>query len=235
MSLSSQIVLAFAPASNEKRADATGAFHPEARAFLASAAGGELVLIDNRRPFAARRAQVVATLKARADRGFTSVAFFCHGFANGIQLGFRNAHAPELAKRAAFLTGNMSLVLPLYCCSTGVDLEGDAPHAPGWGDNSFADRLRDALCAEYATHCRVFAHTTLGHTTQNPHAVVFDGMGSELGGAGGYAPVLPRSALWRTWVRWLREPENTLRFRAPYMTIAELHAELSTPATQTAA
>jgi len=159
--LSAQRVLAFTPQFNTPgKRDVTGAFLPEARAFVRLAQkGSELVAIDNRKAVPARRKQVLAAIEARSGKGFTSVAFFCHGLRSSIQLGFRSLLAPQLAAAVTHLTdGAEDVVVPLYCCSTGADHDGDALGAPGTGDHSFADRLRDALCAAGAPHCRVTAH-----------------------------------------------------------------------------
>jgi len=228
--LSAQRVLAFTPQFNTPgKRDVTGAFLPEARAFVRLAQkGSELVAIDNRKAVPARRKQVLAAIEARSGKGFTSVAFFCHGLRSSIQLGFRSLLAPQLAAAVTHLTeGAEDVVVPLYCCSTGADHDGDALGAPGTGDHSFADRLRDALCAAGAPHCRVTAHSTVGHTTMNPMVVFMDGMGSIHGGVGGYAPVAPGSAHWPAWKRTLRLASSTLRLRMPYMTPEAIHAELS--------
>jgi hypothetical protein len=105
----------------------------------------------------------------------------------------------------------------LYACSTGAGGVG--------GDGGFADALRDALCRAGSVNCRVVAHVTAGHATRNPNVRFFDGMGSATGGAGGYYPVAPGSALWKKWVRALRETD--MRFRFPFLSVAEIHAELA--------
>lgn len=230
MPLATQQVLAFAPSANTgRKKDATGAFHPEALTFVRLAhPDSELVLIDNTKPIPSRRRQVLAALEARVGQGFSSVAFFCHGLRSSIQLGFRSALTPQLADAIAELTEHaQDVVVPLYCCSTGADHDGDPLSAPGNGDHSFADRLRDALCVASAVHCRVTAHTTVGHTTVNPMVVFMEGMGTTQGGVGGYAPVAPGSASWGAWKRALRERTSTLRFRMPYMTPVEIHTELA--------
>ena len=84
-----------------------------------------------------------------------------------------------------------------------------------------------AICVAGVVHCRVTAHTTVGHATMNPRVVFVDGMGSAQGGVGGYAPVAPGSASWVAWKQALRSQKSTLRFRMPYMTPEAIHAELS--------
>lgn len=224
-----QVVLAFAPTTNSPgKKDATGAFLPEARAFVRLAKPtSELVLIDNKQPFHLRRRAVLSALDAHVGSGVSSVAFFCHGFRSGLQLGFRLPHIQGLAARISQVCAGVAPVVALYCCSTGADAEGDPLSAPGTGENSFADRLRDRLCMEGAVDCRVMAHTTVAHTTMNPMVVFMDGMGVPDGGVGGYAPVAPGSANWPRWRRTLRDKAATLRYRMPFMTAASIHAELT--------
>lgn len=210
--------------SHGKR-DVTGAFAPEASRFMkAVATSGDIVPIDNRKPMSKRRTQVLTAMEA-AEGTFDGIAFFCHGWLDGIQCGFQRRHAPILAKAIWDLTSHDLVNVPLYCCSTGDDPHDKPLEAAGTGDDSFADRLRDALCAQGAQYCRVMGHTTVAHTTKNPHALFFDGMGSPVGGVGGYPPVgrKPRT-LWTAWRKALRETD--LRFRFPFMTVADIHAEL---------
>lgn len=230
--LEDQVVLAFTPTTNSPgKKDVTGAFLPEARALVRLAhPRSELVLIDNSESFQARRRAVTSALDARRGSGFSSVAFFCHGYRTGLQLGFRLPHIQALAERIRRLSVEPEMAVALYCCSTGADAEGDPLTAPGTGENSFADRLRDRLCREGAVHCRVMAHTTVAHTTMNPMVVFMDGLGLPDGGVGGHAPVAPGSANWPRWRRALREKHSTLRYRMPYMTAASIHTELAAQA-----
>jgi hypothetical protein len=218
-------VLCIRPRHNTPgKKDVTGAFAPEADKFLNLHGTGGVETFDNRKPMAARRREVLELLKDGVD--FDAIAFFCHGWSNGIQAGFTRANVAQLAKaldKAWEPLGDARVVL--YCCSTGADPEDSPVQAAGTGDNSFADRLRDALCALGDTACRVTAHDTVAHTTMNPHALFFDGMGSPVGGAGGYYPVAPGSPLWPKWRKALRTTD--MRFEFPFMSIAEIHAELA--------
>lgn len=226
MSLFNEKVLAFVPRHNvEGKKDATGAFQPEARALIKLAApGSEIVMFDNLKGLPTRRAEVMSAMRARVGLGFTSVTFFCHGWLDGIQAGFQRRHTSELAKEIRALCPSQNVIVPLFCCSTGDDPQDDPLTAAGTGDDSFADKLRDALCALNAVNCRVMGHTTVAHTTMNPMVLFMDGMGSAVGGAGGYPPVSPKSSLWAPWKKALRTTD--LRFRMSYMSVAEIHAEL---------
>jgi hypothetical protein len=233
MPLEKQKVLAFVPKSNSHgKKDATGAFIPEAKGLIALArAGSRIHHFDNTSDLAARRAEVLAELNRSKDGGFTAIAFFCHGWMDGIQAGFMRAHATRLAQAihaAVSSTPNAiasDVTIPLYCCSTGKDPQDDPLTAAGTGDDSFADKLRDALCSAGQLDCRVMGHTTAAHTTWNPMVLFMDGMGVATGGVGGYPPVSPKSASWSAWRKALRS--TTLRFRMPFMEPAAIHAELS--------
>lgn len=209
----SQSSLIFAPRYNVKRADATGAFQPEARRFRAhhDLPGSALILIDNHATDGAmRRAVLAATARTMPSIGITVVAFFCHGTRSRIQLGFRAADVATLAGACARL-GASDVHVALYACSTGS--------GPGIdGDGGFADRLRDALCREGAVRCSVLAHVTAGHTARNPFVRIFDGAGSEEGGTGGYMPIKQSDPRWARWVEALRDPADTLRYDLPLMT-----------------
>jgi hypothetical protein len=215
--------LIFIPMHNaEGKKDVTGAFRPEAAAFC-KLHGGTLYSIDNHLPMHKRRAQVLQWMEH--ERGeFDSVAFFCHGWQDGIQLGFTRKNVKELAEELSNLSYSDNMTVPLYCCSTGDDAQDDPLESAGFGDNSFADTLRDALCVEGETYCRVIAHSKPAHTTMNPKALFFEGMGVPTGGVGGFAPVGPKSPNWKKWQKALKTTD--LRFRFPYMTPAEIHAEL---------
>lgn len=227
MDLSESRVLAFVPKHNSHgKRDVTGAFLPEAKRFVAAAASGSVVTIDNHLTFARRRRAVLAELgKPEHSANLDAVAFFCHGWISGVQLGFGMRSVRQLAEGLGWVAASDFLVVPLYCCSTGDDPEDDPLSAAGTGDGSFADKLRDNLCAEPVAYNRVVAHSTVAHTTRNPMVLFFDGMGTPDGGVGGYAPVLPSSANWGAWKRGLRGATD-LRFRFPFMTVGDIHAEL---------
>ena len=232
--LKDEVVLIFIPAHNSHgKKDVTGAFWPEARKFAKLCGkGSKVIMINNKFGFNRRRSVVLKAIENEIESVgsdfYTSVAFACHGFQNGIQLGFKRAHVKILAKAIRSVTGNSSIVpVPLFCCSTGHDPDDDAFTAAGTGDDSFADKLRDALCAEGSNLCRVMAHTTVAHATSNPMVLFMDGMGTPDGGVGGFPPVSPKSANWKFWKRALRDRKNnTLRFRMTYMNVGDIHKEL---------
>lgn len=220
-------VLCFVPDANTPgKADATGAFLPEARAF-ARHHGVDPELVIRRFPATApiqkRRAVCVQAFDT-AYEPLDVVAFFCHGWRNGLQAGFLRPNILVLARLLA-LHAKIDAHVLLYACETGRDAdlqtEDDREPGPG-GDGGFADELRDA-CEALGRRITVMGHTTAGHCACNPYARYF---APECGGQGGHWFVEPESALWRKWARTLKDPRSTLRFRFPMMTPAEIGAEL---------
>lgn len=211
--------LVFTPDRNTgEKKDFTGAFRPEARAFVALHAIPlvRVCEVDISQRAEDQRHRIEASLAM--DGPLECVAFFCHGFVNGVQLGgYRNAHVARLANAIAS-NAVKGVRVALYACSTG---DGGGPG----GDGGFADRLRDALCAAGAVDCQVDAHDSAAHTTRNPRVRRFSGQGSPFGGTGGAWLVAPGSPLWGAWRRALQATDLRLRF--PFMSVAEIHAELS--------
>lgn len=194
--------IAFLPDRNTRGRDYSGAFLPCARDWSARW-GADLIMLDPTAPASRLRAQTLAGLErirppiALEQLGGARVrlAWFCHGFTRGIQLGWDRAHVVELA-RAIARTG-AEPVISLFCCSTGG--------GPGvGGDGGFADTLRDALCREGAAGGTILAHAKSGHAARCPYKRRFDGTGSTEGGQGGTWVVPPGSPLWRRWVAAMR-------------------------------
>jgi len=211
--------------------DYTGAFLPESEAYR-KAIGFESVVVtfDNRLPFTQRSKQLLKRLEAvQVIDHIVRVAFFCHGWGDGIQAGFTRRNVKRLveALRSVGFHGVGGADIVLYCCSTGDDPDHDDHNsAPGVdvGDGSFADTLRDELCKQGFRENRVVAHTTAGHVTQNPYAIFFEGHGSPIGGVGGTMPVtLDNKQLWSTWVKLLKTP---FRFEYPAMSIGQIHEHI---------
>ena len=200
--------------------DATRAFIPEAKRFVAHwrARGhrGEVHLIDTRKRNVNRRKQTVDALWSHTR--VKHIGIFAHGWRSGIQFGFRVNHVRALARAIEQVVVDDAPIVTLYCCSTAQGHTG--------GDGGFADELRDALCEQGLTHCRIDAHTTRGHTTRNPHLRRFEGEGSHTGGQGGAYLVRPRSRLWRAWARELRHRDATLRYEFGRLSVPEIHAIL---------
>lgn len=213
----------FAPALNSVgRSDSTGAFIPEARAFLsAHGSSAKVHLFDNSLPMRLRRADVADRLAREPPGSVNVLAFFCHGWRDGIQAGYRLADVRALAEHLAPVAAPLPTIV-LYACDAGRDgdaeLADDQEPGPG-GEGGFADALRAAM-VRAGVRATIFAHTRPGHTTRNPHVRRF--LPDEMGG--GNWVVTPGSRLWPRWVQALRE--TTLRFRFPFMADSDLEAEL---------
>jgi len=141
--------LALVPVGNSPgKHDASGAFHPEAKRWVA--AGGIVACFDNRAAYPKRaRACLEQVRQYRPE----TLAFFCHGLKSSLQAGFRKqANVGELAT-ACVHAGVERIVL--YACEAGK---------PG----GLAQELHRL------SGIPVYAHTTSGHTTCNPYVVVYD-------------------------------------------------------------
>lgn len=193
--------------------DFTGAFLPEARSFArrhGADPGDCHVRVDLGASMAKRRKQLLSAIDAVRD--LEAIAFACHGLRRKLpQLGWNVSNVGELASVIA-KRARPEVRVVLYACSAG---EGDGPAS----DNGFADRFRDALCESGATDCWVDAHERAGHTTRNPFVRRFEGLGSQVGGPGGYFLVTPGSARWKPWRAKLRTP---FRFDFPLLAAAEI-------------
>lgn len=208
--------------------DATGAFWPEAERFctvhhLDMASSALVKFPSTKRQMIERREPVLRAI-SKAVVPWQTVAFFCHGYKDGFQAGFAKADLPVLSQTLAKSAAIDAYVL-LYACDAGRNADDaridDTQPGPG-GDGGFADLLRDALEA-LGRRVTVLGHTTAGHCTINPHARRF---APGTGGQGGQWYVEPQSPVWGRWVRQLREPTSTLRFRYPRMTSAAIAEEL---------
>lgn len=119
------------------------------------------------------------------------IAIFCHGFSTGLNMheGALRARDAErvVAQWAPHLAPNV--VIALYACSAGrsdfVPRGTDSTSDPTYGrepaegqvrgSGSMGFALRDALVAAGKTECTVWAHTTVGHTTDNSFLRCFAG------------------------------------------------------------
>jgi hypothetical protein len=219
--------LIFAPEYDTPgKRDASAAFQPEAKRFQ-RVHGGTLVHVDNRRDHGTRGETVLDSL-ARGPGRWETIAFFCHGTPRDIQLGFGLRTVDKLGQYIARSSERDVRVL-LYCCSTASTIASLIGKSVG-GDGGFADELRDALCRHGATHCRVMAHTTVGHATKNPHVRFFDGNGSPVGSQGGIDVVRKGSKLWHAWREALAGQfmAPDFRFVFPYLEIGQIHEALTT-------
>ena len=224
-------VLIFTPDRNHTRRDYTGAFRPEAQKFaeLHGLDDDQIIKLDISQPHTKVGEEVIRCVGEWKPQ---VVVFFCHGYVGGIQLGIWSPtyrRATNASKRIfgefldlMALYQNPSIVL--YCCSTGDTPFGKPDTAPGAGDDSFADLVRDGLCERGARTNRVFAHVTAGHTTRNPHVKFFDGDYSPIGGTGASYLARPGTPAFRKLAKALK---TDFRFRIPFMTTGRIHELLA--------
>lgn len=220
-------ILCIAPSKDTVgRKDASGAFIPMARRFLGihREVPGKLSTFDPTLPMRKRRSEV-RSLVGTLERNLSTVAFFCHGWKDGIQAGWTDEQLVDLVSMLLTRTtdGSLKRVI-LYACDSGrdgdLDREDDLVPGPG-GDGGFADLLRDQF-ATFGASVDVFAHTTAGHTTSNPYVRVFYGAKSPQ--AGGPMLVAPKSPLWGDWRRALRDTDLWAHF--PFLSQEELLMDL---------
>lgn len=214
--------------NTDGRSDATGAFHPKAREFLATHKvpwdAEHTLVFDNtvQMPFRRREIRRRLTSPAMRDESRRVVAFFMHGWKDGIQCGFRSQEVGELAELLSNACGGNCEKILLYCCDNGRDADlrrdDDLLDAIG-GDGGFADLLRDEFRRK-GDPVEIYAHSKEGHTTQNPHVRVFRAQES----MGGPFVIAPGSTLWPRWRRALAGTDLWARF--PFMTSQELAEEL---------
>ncbi len=152
------------------------------------------------------------------------IALFCHGWPDGIQLGFRTNTGMSYRNTSMSDTDALALAISriaspdvkviLYACSAGAN------------DNGFAATLRDSL-VQYCPQCRIDAHKTVAHATKNPHVNRFEAPA----GSAGQMIVEPtvHHHLWHRWTTILRHPfeqHSTLLWKYSQMTIPEIHEYL---------
>lgn len=174
----------------------------------------------------ARRQQVLDILDGYSGPLLRVVSFVCHGYRNGVQLGFSIRNASERAATDELLDllatkCRGDIVMPLYACSTGSSAPGESE-----GEGGFADYLRDGLCSRGLTYCRVDGHTEVADAVSCPHVRRFEGDGGSSAGDGGQWVVDPASELFASWRRALRETD--MKYRFPLMKAAAVRAELET-------
>ena len=190
------------------RHDWVGAFDPEARAFM-DVHGGVRVQIPQA---LTARCRFEAALRAVEEHRPDVVAYFGHGLRRQLpQLGMGLHEAAAFG--AAIAANATGARVVLYACSAA---DGTGPG----GDGGFCDALRDALIGLGAVSSQVDGHSNGGHTTRNPYVRRFN-VRTNVGGDWIVAPGTP------LWARWRAALMGPMRFRYPFLTAAEIAAELA--------
>ena len=140
--------LAFACSRNSPgKRDASGAFMPEAQAWCKE---NQAVLhpVDPETGMCTMRNYILKVIEMAGP--VPCCAFFCHGWATGMQLGFKGDADAALLGRA-LATENPDCVVIFYACSMG---------------QRFARQVAAA-----GPDIEVWSHESRGHTTRNPMLV----------------------------------------------------------------
>lgn len=208
--------------------DFTGAFEPESNRYAAYwRAQGDtvtVVRVDVSKRGPERVTQSLAAINAAAP--IDRFALFAHGWRTGVQIGLSTATPRDEERLVTFANelarcSTPALKVALYCCSTG---SSNGPVGDG-GDTGFADLLRDALLAAGRTEVSVFAHTSAGHTTRNANVRYFFS-DTTSGGIDLAKHSTPEGRILRA---RLADGKDALRWRLPWLTLAEARAELVRP------
>lgn len=203
--------------------DYTGAFRPEAEdaATVWRAQGHEIVVarFDRSLDMATRFGQLLAILAV--NPGLDAIAYFGHGWKTGLQCGLELHVIPAFAETVRRFSPKL-VWMAWYACSAGGTkvLTKKGAEAPG-GDGGIADMTRDALCRA-GVLCGIWAHTVEGHCTHNPRVRLFPP--SPAGGVGGEWAIAPDD---RYFVAWTRALAGGMRFAFPFMTLAEIRADVT--------
>lgn len=188
--------------------DATGAFIPEARAFqlVHGIPDNNMCGVDCvNQKVEQRRKQVLEHIYCVGrNEPLDGLAFFCHGWSNGIQVGFNRNDLSLLAGVVAASECDY-LETVLYACST----------------KKVAKHLA-FLFAARGVRGHVDAHDRRGHTTINPYVVRAQNMIASPHSAW---LVEPGSEFWRAWVNAMQG--TNMRFEFPFMTELEIKMQLA--------
>lgn len=169
-----------------------------------------------------RLKRVIESITAYDGPALSAIAFCCHGWASGWQLGPDGPRSAESLVTA--LRGKMrqDLVFILYACSCATGANG--------GVQSIAAQIRDLLVREGAKYCRVVGHTGAGDAFRLPHVRFFEGRDGV--GASGI-DVAPISGTDRSLNNRFRQElslhGSNFPWVFPFMSVDAIHAYLRSP------
>lgn len=212
--------------NSDGKTDASGAFVPEAKSFAKrhNIPVCDVIGVDcTKRNSPGKRREVVMDEIAKRSN-LDLLAFFGHGWPDGIQFGLKRIHVQYLVKVIG-MHSNPGLKVGLFACLTAENDVREADHrnvGPGT-DNGFADCFRDEMVRCGMSGGWVDAHKTAGHTNWNPYVVRFmceDVKDPQYGAEGGSWLVSPGSLYWKRWCRALKNKATF--FRYDFMLMDEL-------------
>jgi len=228
------ILVIYSNTNTGKKHDASGAFIPEAQAFQAAHNIPDCNMVGIKCPRikkSTRRKQVYEAIeRVSQDYPLDAIAFFGHGWPDGIQFGINREHIPELVSHMDGCCTQEVKVTLYACLAAENDVRDKQIKKLGVAtDGGFCDVLRDEMVRQGFTAGHVDGHKTSGHTLVNPYWVRFlceNVDDPEFGAVGGAWLVAPRSILWKPWVNALRDRDKGLGYRFPFMDELDIKAEL---------
>lgn len=174
-------------------------FRREARAFAQhwECKGASVTVVETKAKKSWKKYKLVLDAIKNHDGPIHYLALFCHGWHDGISLGFSRYHIPALVQAIRSKDPYMPrCFVLLYACSAFKC------------DNSFGPILGEKL----GCLCLTFGHSTKGHTTRNPF--VYQSYFYE-----GRKPWIPEIALgwWArrksaAWKEWKAKMKTDYRF-----------------------
>lgn len=191
------------PAHNSAgRHDVTGAFAPGARTFCRIYGLAGPTSFDNTLADSARERGFIRALDS-APHPLELLAYFGHGINNGLSsAGFSGRRDTQELATAIRNVAATNMTIMLYACSAANNFAGPLAEGVGGG-------------------CRVYAHTTAGHTYSNPYVKVFPE---------NRWVIAPEDSLWRNWTLKLRQTRLWAVF--PFLTHEQLREVLRMPIAQ---
>jgi len=225
------IAIIYSNTNKHGKKDATGAFIPEAKAFQTIwGVPDQLTLgIDCNKLKAWERRKMVCEHIYACGRNvpLEGIAFFGHGWPNGIQFGILKKHLPELVTIIANTQIAISQYFPIviYSCLTAENEIRDSKiqNIGAGTKGGFADRLAQLL-GQKGIEGHVDAHKTAGHTTENPYVVRF--LNDRLESRAAWL-IEPKSTYWYRWSKALKG--TNLKYEFPFMTDLSIRMELEDP------
>lgn len=219
--LGEEILVIYSNSNVKGKKDATGAFIPEAKAFAKFYCVPEENMLGipcTRVKASVRRNSIKEFLSIHNGGGIRLVAWFGHGWSQGIQFGFNKRNVGKLTRwMVGCCAPDVSQVL--YACSTASTSKSTRKISMPGTDGGFADTLRDAMWEYGFTGGWVDAHLQPGHTTKNPYILRFICDEDHVIRGGGIWLVKPKTTYWATWVNAVR---NT-NFRYIFPTLSKFN------------